>query len=153
MGIKKYRPTTPSRRWTTMVSSEDISSAKPYKPLTAPLKKKGGRNFQGKITVSHQGGGHKRRYRIIDFKRDKKDTPARVISIEYDPNRSARIALIEYEDSEKRYIVAPAGIKIDDRIISSDRAEIKDGNACKIRNIPTGTFLSLIHISEPTRPY
>ncbi len=143
MGIKRYKPVTPSRRWMTGYTFEEITKTEPEKSLLAPLKKTGGRNVYGRITVRHRGGGHKRRYRIIDFKRDKFDMPATVLSIEYDPNRSARIALVQYEDGEKRYIIAPLGLKVGDTIISSRTqvVEVKPGNAMPLRFIPLGTIL------------
>jgi len=148
MGIKKYKPTTPSLRYITGYTFEEITKKKPEKSLLLPLKKKAGRNFYGRITVRHRGGGHKRRFRIIDFKRDKMDMPAKVIAIEYDPNRSARIALVEYPDKEKRYIISPAGLKVGDEIISSDRpdTEIKIGNALPLRIIPLGTMIHNIEL-------
>lgn len=141
MATKNYRPTTPARRWHTGSAFEDITASKPEKSLTLPLRKTGGRNFTGRITAAHRGGGHRRRLRIIDFRRDKVDVPAKVLSIEYDPNRSARIALVEYADSERRYIIAPLGLKINNEIISSNSAEVKVGNALPLRNIPTGVFI------------
>lgn len=141
MGIKKYKPTTPSRRWVTTSSFEEITTSKPYKSLTLPLKKSGGRNVHGRITVRHRGGGHKRRIRIIDFKRDKRDVKAKVLSIEYDPNRSARIALVEYEDGEKKYILCPQGLKTGDKILTSEKGEIKVGNCMQLRYIPSGTTI------------
>ncbi len=143
MGIKRYRPVTPSRRWMTGYTFEEITKTEPEKSLLVPLKKTGGRNVYGRITVRHRGGGHKRRYRIIDFKRDKVDMPATVLSIEYDPNRTARIALVQYEDGEKRYIIAPVGLKVGDTIMSSrtQPVEVKPGNAMLLRFIPLGTIL------------
>ncbi len=143
MGIKRYKPVTPSRRWMTGYTFEEITKTEPEKSLLAPLKKTGGRNVYGRITVRHRGGGHKRRYRIIDFKRNKFDIPATVLSIEYDPNRTARIALVQYEDGEKRYIIAPVGLKVGDTIISSrtQPVEVKPGNAMPLRFIPLGTVL------------
>ncbi len=143
MGIKKYRPVTPSRRWMTGYTFEEITKTKPEKSLVVPLKKTGGRNVYGRITVRHRGGGHKRKYRIIDFRRDKYDIPAKVIAIEYDPNRTARIALLEYEDGERRYIIAPVGLKVGDEVISSRTqvVEVKPGNAMPLRFIPLGTVI------------
>ncbi|HHX63657.1 MAG TPA: 50S ribosomal protein L2, partial [Chloroflexi bacterium] len=138
MAIKVYRPTTPSRRGMTGHSFEEITKTEPEKSLLAPLKSKAGRNFRGKITVRRRGGGHKRRYRIIDFKRDKKGIPARVASIEYDPNRSARIALLVYADGEKRYILAPMGLKVGDEVMAGPDAEIRVGNALPLDRIPLG---------------
>lgn len=140
MAIKVRRPTTSTQRWTKLTDSRifEPRGKKPEKSLTKPLKKKGGRNVHGHITVRHRGGGHKRQYRIIDFKRDKDDILAKVISIEYDPNRSSHIALIEYEDGERRYIIAPLGLKIGDTVISGQKPEIKTGNSMPIGNIPAG---------------
>lgn len=141
MGIKKYKPTTPGRRWTALLSTDDITTSTPYKPLTIALRKTGGRNSQGRITTRHRGGGHKRRIRIIDFKRNKHDIMAKVITVEYDPNRTSRIVLLEYTDGEKRYIICPHGLKVNDEIITSQKAEIKTGNCMQIKNIPSGTLI------------
>ena len=138
MGIKRYKPITPGLRWRTGPDFAEITKSKPEKSLTVALKKTGGRNSQGRITSRHRGGGHKRRYRIIDFKRDKHDIAATVLSIEYDPNRSCRIALVEYTDGEKRYIIAPNDIKVNDQIMSGEKVEIKPGNALPIKNLPMG---------------
>ncbi len=146
MGVKSFKPITPGRRFMTVSDFADITTSKPYKPLLVPLKKKGGRNNYGRITVRHKGGGHKRMYRIIDFKRDKIDIPARVLTIEYDPNRSARIALVVYADGEKRYILAPHGLKVGDTIISSETAEIKVGNTLPLKNIPVGTIIHNVEL-------
>ncbi len=148
MSIKEYKPITPSRRWITSPGFEEITSSKPYKPLTAPLRKKGGRNMHGHITTRHKGGGHKRRYRIIDFKRDKDNILAKVISIEYDPNRSARIALLEYADLEKRYILWPVDLKVGDEVISGENVEPKIGNSMSLRNIPPATFVHSIELKK-----
>ncbi|RME50140.1 MAG: 50S ribosomal protein L2 [Caldilineae bacterium] len=139
MPIKSYKPTSPGRRGMTGSTFERITRSKPEKSLVRPLRKKAGRNARGVITVRHRGGGHKRRYRIIDFKRDKHDIPARVSSIEYDPNRSARIALLTYADGEKRYIIAPQGLRVGDTLLSGPNAEIKVGHALPISRIPLGT--------------
>ncbi len=140
MGIKQFKPTTSSLRWTAISDFKEITKTKPERSLTVHLKKTGGRNFSGQITSRFIGGGHKRRYRTIDFKRDKLDIPAKVISIEYDPNRSARIALLQYQDNEKRYILYPLGLNINDEIIASrGEIEIKPGNVMPLRNIPPGT--------------
>ncbi len=149
MGIKRFRPVTPSRRWMTGYTFEEITKTEPEKSLLAPLKKTGGRNVYGRITMRHRGGGHKRRYRIIDFKRNKFDMPAKVVSIEYDPNRTARIALLEYEDGEKRYIIAPVGLKVGDTVVSSKTqpVEVKPGNAMPLRFIPLGTVLNSLELS------
>lgn len=146
MPIKSYKPTTPSRRHMTVLTFQEITTNKPEKSLTAPLKNKAGRNNQGKITTRHQGGGHKRKYRIIDFKRNKDNVPGRVATIEYDPNRTANIALIHYRDGEKRYILAPKGIKVDDMIVSGPSADIKVGNALPLASIPVGTVIHNIEL-------
>ena len=123
MGIKKYKPTSPGRRGMTVSTFEEITTSKPEKSLLEPLKSKAGRNNQGRITTRHQGGGHKRMYRIIDFKRNKDDIPAKIASIEYDPNRSANIALLHYADGEKRYIIAPNNVKVGDTLVSGEKAD------------------------------
>jgi large subunit ribosomal protein L2 len=146
MGIKKYKPTSPARRFMSVSTFEEITKTEPEKSLLAPLTSKGGRNSYGRITVRHQGGGHKRRYRIIDFKRDKDGIPARVATIEYDPNRTARIALLHYVDGEKRYIIAPNKLSVDDMIVSGPDADIKIGNALPLANIPTGTFVHNVEL-------
>ena len=145
MGIVKYNPTSPGRRFQTVSTFEEITRKRPEKRLLRPLRKSGGRNTYGRMTIRHVGGGHKRRYRVIDFKRDKRGIPAKVASIEYDPNRSARIALLQYADGEKRYIIAPVDLKVGETIIASESADIKPGNALPLRNIPSG---SLIHNVE-----
>ncbi len=141
MGIKKFKPTSPGRRFVTVSTFEEITATEPEKSLLEPLKSKGGRNASGKITVRHRGGGHKRIYRLIDFKRDKDGIPAKVATIEYDPNRSARIALLHYADGEKRYILAPVGLKVGQKVESGPEADIKVGNALALRNIPVGTMI------------
>ena len=141
MAIKKFKPSTPSLRFRTVPSFEEITSILPEKSLLRPLRKKGGRNNKGRITCRHRGGGHKRHYRLIDFRRDKHDIPARVASIEYDPNRSAYIALLHYVDGEKRYILAPDGLKVDDMVLSGENAEIRTGNSLPVGSMPLGTFL------------
>lgn len=146
MPIKIYKPTSPGRRGMSVTSFEDITRTKPERSLLRPLKKKAGRNMQGRITIRHRGGGHKRRYRAIDFKRDKFGIPGRVDSIEYDPNRSARIALVVYADGEKRYIIAPLGLKVDDIVESGAEADIRVGNALPIANIPVGTMIHNIEL-------
>ena len=146
MAIKKYNPTSPARRNMTVSTFEEITKTEPEKSLVEILKSKAGRNNYGKITVRHQGGGHKRQYRIIDFKRDKIDIPAKVAAIEYDPNRSANIALLYYADGEKRYIIAPNGLKVGDTIISSENADIKVGNALPLKSIPIGTVIHNIEL-------
>jgi large subunit ribosomal protein L2 len=146
MAIKKYNPTSPARRNMTVSTFEEITKTEPEKSLVEILKSKAGRNNQGKITVRHQGGGHKRKYRVIDFKRDKVDVSATVSAIEYDPNRSANIALLTYVDGEKRYIIAPNGLKVGDSVISSTTADIKVGNALPLKNIPVGTIIHNIEL-------
>jgi large subunit ribosomal protein L2 len=146
MPIKIYRPTSDGRRNASVPTFEEITRKEPERSLLAPLTKKGGRNNSGSITMRHQGGGHKRRYRIIDFRRNNTDVPGRVDSIEYDPNRSARIALVVYNDGEKRYILAPVGLKVGDTVVSSATADIRPGNALPIRNIPLGTTIHNIEI-------
>ncbi len=138
MGVKKYKPTTPGRRFMTVSDFAEITHSVPEKSLVRPFKRTGGRGNTGRITMRHRGGGHKRAYRIIDFKRNKVGIPARVASIEYDPNRSARIALLIYADGEKRYIIAPADIKVDDVIMAGEEVEIKQGNAIPLARIPLG---------------
>jgi len=147
MSIKSYRPTTPSRRHMTVSGFDGVDKqAKPEKSLTEVLKKNSGRNSYGRITVRHRGGGNKQKYRIIDFKRNKFDVEGQVLRLEYDPNRSANIALIEYPDGERRYILAPAGLKTGDVVISSKSADIKPGNALPIENIPVGTVIHNIEL-------
>ena len=141
MGIKKYKPTSPGRRGMSVLSFDEITKSTPEKSLLTSLKKHSGRNNNGRITVRHQGGGNRRKYRIIDFKRNKMDVPATVLAIEYDPNRSANIALIQYEDGEKAYIVAPLDLKVGTTVISSATADIKPGNCLPIENIPVGTII------------
>ena len=139
MPIRSYKPTSAGRRFQTVQSFEDVTAAKPHKPLTEPLQKSGGRDNHGEITSWWRGGGHKRAYRLIDFKRDKRNIPAKVSTIEYDPNRSARIALVTYADGEKRYILQPIGLKVGDTIVAGDDVDILPGNALPLRNIPLGT--------------
>ncbi len=139
MAIKSFNPYSPSRRFITVSAFEEITTNKPYRPLLAKLNKHAGRNNTGRMTVRHQGGGHKRLYRIIDFKRNKDGVPARVATIEYDPNRNARIALVNYADGEKRYIIAPLNLKVGDTIESGPSADIKIGNCLPLKNIPLGT--------------
>ncbi len=146
MPVKVYKPTSAGRRGMTGHSFEEITKSKPERSLTEALRKSGGRNNSGRITVRHRGGGHRRRYRIIDFKRNKFDSRATVIAIEYDPNRSARIALVQYEDSEKRYIIAPLGLKVGDVIGNGDLAILRPGNAMPIREIPVGTQIHNIEL-------
>ena len=146
MGIKQFKPTTKSRRNMTVSTFEEITKTKPERSLTTSLRKNAGRNSYGRITVRHQGGGSRRKYRIIDFKRRKDNVPAVVIAIEYDPNRTANIALIEYEDGEKAYILAPIGLKVNDKVMSGEKADIKPGNALPISCIPVGTMIHCIEL-------
>ena len=146
MPIKLYKPTSPGRRDMTAYTFEEITKSKPERSLTEALRKHGGRNNRGRVTVRHRGGGHKRRYRIIDFKRNKFDCKAAVIAIEYDPNRSARIALLEYTDGEKRYIIAPLGLKVGDVIGNGPMAELRPGNALPINRIPVGSIIHNIEL-------
>ncbi|MBQ2013962.1 MAG: 50S ribosomal protein L2 [Peptococcaceae bacterium] len=146
MAVKSFKPTSPGRRQMTVSAFDEITASKPEKSLLAPMKKKAGRNAHGCITVRHHGGGHKRQYRVIDFKRTKDNIPARVATIEYDPNRSARIALLNYVDGEKRYIIAPNGLKVGDVIVSGPESDIKVGNCLPIENIPVGTVIHNIEL-------
>jgi large subunit ribosomal protein L2 len=139
MGIRRHNPTTPTLRYQTVSTFEEVTKKRPEKRLTSPVKSRGGRNCYGRITMRRRGGGHKRRYRLIDFKRDKFGIPARVAGIEYDPNRSARIALLFYADGEKRYILAPAGLSVGDKVVSGPDSEIRVGNTLPLKNIPLGT--------------
>lgn len=146
MAVKSFKPTSPGRRQMTVSTFDEITASKPEKSLLAPMKKKAGRNAHGCITVRHHGGGHKRQYRVIDFKRNKDNIPARVATIEYDPNRSARIALLNYVDGEKRYIIAPNGLKVGDVIVSGPESDIKVGNCLPIDNIPVGTIIHNVEL-------
>ena len=146
MGIKNFKPTSPGIRTMTVPTFEEVTSEKPEKSLVKRLKARAGRNVYGRITTRHHGGGHKRLYRIIDFKRDKDGVPAKVATIEYDPNRSARVALLNYVDGEKRYIIAPLGLSVGDTIVSGPNADIKVGNALPLRNIPVGTVVHAIEM-------
>lgn len=146
MAVKHFRPTTPSRRFMTVKSQEGLSKEGPEKSLLAPLKSSGGRNNSGKTTSRHRGGGHKRRYRIIDFKRNKVGIPAIVKSVEYDPNRSANIALLHYADGEKAYILAPKGVQVGESLMSGPEAEVKPGNAMALENVPVGSLIHNIEI-------
>jgi large subunit ribosomal protein L2 len=148
MATKKYKPTSPGRRFQTVSTFEEITTSVPEPSLLVALKKTGGRNNQGRITCRHRGGGHKRFYRIIDFKRNKFSVPAKVASIEYDPNRSARIALLHYLDGEKRYILAPEGLKVGDKLVSGPDADIQIGNALPLRNIPLGTAVHNVELKK-----
>ena len=146
MPIKKYKPTTPGRRGMSSLTFEEITTNKPEKSLVVSLKSKGGRNNNGRITTRHQGGGHKRNYRIIDFKRNKDGIPAKVATIEYDPNRSANIALLHYVDGEKRYILAPKGLTVGMQVVSGKDADIKVGNCLEMKDMPEGTFIHNVEL-------
>ena len=146
MAIKVYKPTINSRRNMSVTDYSVLSKVAPEKSLLAPLKKKSGRNSYGRITVRHRGGGNRRKYRIIDFKRQKFDVPGKIATLEYDPNRSAFIALVEYEDGEKSYIIAPNGVKVGDTVVAGASADIKPGNALPLANIPTGTFIHNVEL-------
>jgi len=148
MPVRKYQPTSPGRRFMTVSDFAEITKSTPEKSLLEPLKKTGGRNCSGRMTVRHRGGGHKRMYRVIDFKRNKFDVPAKVVAIEYDPNRSARIALLQYEDGEKRYILAPLGLNVGDTVLSGPKADIKPGNALPLSDIPVGTIIHNIELKK-----
>lgn len=150
MPVTKYKPTSPGRRDMSVSSFSEITATKPEKSLLRPLNKKSGRNNQGRITQRHQGGGHKRRYRLIDFKRNKIGVPARVATIEYDPNRSARIALLHYADGEKRYMLAPDGLRVGETVMSGPDADIKTGNALPLDNIPVGSYVHNLEL-QPGR--
>src|SRR5205085_12008342 len=146
VALRKYKPTTPGRRFMTVSTFEEVTKSKPEKSLVEPVTKKGGRNNNGRITTRHQGGGHKRRYRVIDFKRAKDGVPAKVAAIEYDPNRSARIALLHYAGGFKSYILAPAGLRVGSSVQSGVGADIKPGNALPLENIPTGTLVHNVEL-------
>jgi large subunit ribosomal protein L2 len=146
LSTKRFKPTSPGRRFVTVSDFQEITKTEPEKSLVTPLKKSGGRNSRGKITVRHRGGGHKRAYRIIDFKRDKDGVPAKVASIEYDPNRSARIALLHYADGEKRYIIAPVGLKVGQTVLSGPNADVKPGNCMALRDMPLGSVIHNIEL-------
>ena len=146
MPVRKYKPTTPGRRGASVSGFEEITRSRPEKSLVAKGRKKAGRNNSGKITTRHQGGGNKRRFRIIDFRRNKDGVPAKVAAIEYDPNRSARIALLHYADGEKRYILAPVGVGVGDKLMSGSDADIRPGNALPLRNIPVGTVIHAVEL-------
>jgi large subunit ribosomal protein L2 len=148
MAVKKYKPTTPSRRGMTGYTFDEITKSKPERSLIKSKQKRGGRNFHGRITVRHHGGGHKRKTRLVDFKRNKHNIPAKVAAIEYDPNRSARLALLHYADGEKSYILAPLNIRVGDTLVSGPDADIRAGNALPIANIPTGTMIHNIEMKE-----
>src|ERR671936_2127059 len=147
MAIRRYKPTTPGRRGASVSDFVEVTRTEPEKSLVRPLHNKGGRNVHGKVTARHQGGGHKRSYRLIDFRRNDKDgVPAKVAHIEYDPNRSARIALLHYADGEKRYILAPQGLSVGDTLQSGERADIRPGNNLPLRNIPVGTVVHAVEL-------
>ncbi|MDR7419454.1 MAG: 50S ribosomal protein L2 [Armatimonadota bacterium] len=150
MGVKKFKPTTPGRRFATISSFEEITKTRPERALLEPLRNRAGRNNMGRVTTRHQGGGHKRQYRVVDYKRDKDGVPAKVAAIEYDPNRSARLALLHYVDGEKRYILAPLGLNVGDVVASGPEADIRPGNALPLRGIPVGTVVHNIEL-EPSR--
>jgi large subunit ribosomal protein L2 len=146
MGIRKYKPTSPGRRGSSVADFVEVTKSTPEKSLLAPSPKKGGRNAHGRITTRHQGGGHKQRYRIIDFRRNKDGVPAKVAGIEYDPNRTAHIALLHYRDGDKRYIIAPTKLRVGDTVESGDRVDIRPGNALPLRNIPVGTTVHNVEL-------
>ena len=146
MAVRKYKPTSPGRRGASVSGFEEITRARPEKSLVEKGRKRAGRNAQGRITTRHQGGGNKRRFRSVDFRRNKDGVPAKVAHIEYDPNRSARIALLHYVDGEKRYILSPQGLRVGDRLMSGDRAEVRAGNALPLRNIPVGTVIHAVEL-------
>jgi large subunit ribosomal protein L2 len=146
MGVRKYKPTSPGSRFKSGFDFSEITETKPYKPLLQPIKKTGGRNNSGRVTIWQRGGGHKRAYRIIDFKRDKVNIPCTVETIEYDPNRTSRIALLKYADGERRYMLAPVGVKVGDMLMAGPDAEIKEGNAMPVMNMPLGTVIHNIEL-------
>jgi len=148
MGVKKYKPVTPGQRGMTGYTFEEITKDRPERSLTRPLRKRGGRNMYGRVTVRHRGGGHKRSLRIVDFKRDKHGIPARVAAIEYDPNRTARLALLFYVDGEKRYIISPVDLRVGDTVMSGPDAEVRPGNSLPIANIPVGTMVHNIELKQ-----
>lgn len=146
MGIKKYKPTTPGSRWKSIPDYKEVTKSKPEKALVIPRKRTGGRNSNGRVTSRHRGGGHKKMIRLVDYKRDKRDVTAKVIAIEYDPNRSARLALLQYADGEKRYIIAPIGLNVNDEVMSGVTCEIKVGNALPIDSIPAGVAIHNVEL-------
>jgi large subunit ribosomal protein L2 len=146
MPIRTYKPTSAGRRFQTVHVFDEITTDRPYKPLTEPLHQSGGRNNRGELTSWWRGGGHKRMYRVIDFKRDKRDIPGKVITVEYDPNRSSRIALVQYADGEKRYILQPNGLKVGDAVVAGDNVDILPGNALPLKNIPLGTMIHNVEL-------
>ena len=151
MGIRKVKPTSPGRRFQTYATFEELTTDRPEKSLIRPLRKSGGRNNAGRVTAWQRGGGHKRRYRVIDFKRDKEGIPARVATVEYDPNRSAHIALLYYADGEKRYILAPVGLKVGDKVMTGPESDIKPGNCLKLANLPLGAVVHNIEMRPGQR--
>lgn len=148
MAVKKFKPTSAARRQMTVASFDEVTRSTPERSLLAPLRSKAGRNNSGRITVRHHGGGHKRRYRIIDFRRDKWDIPGRVAEVEYDPNRTARIALIHYVDGEKRYILHPVGLQVGDTVVASNNADIRPGNCMELLSVPLGTFVHNVELQH-----
>jgi len=148
MAVKKFKPTSASRRQMTVASFDEVTRSEPERSLLAPMSSKAGRNNTGRITVRHQGGGHKRKYRIIDFRRDKWEIPGRVAEVEYDPNRTARIALIHYADGEKRYILHPVGLQVGDSIVTSNSADIRPGNCMELTSVPLGTFVHNVALNH-----
>jgi large subunit ribosomal protein L2 len=148
MAVKKYKPITPGQRGMTGYTFDEITKDRPERSLLVPLRKKGGRNMYGRVTVRHRGGGNRRHIRVVDFKRDKRNIPARVAAIEYDPNRTARLALLFYADGEKRYIIAPLDLKVNDVVIAGDQAEVRVGNSLPIANIPVGTMVHNVELKE-----
>jgi large subunit ribosomal protein L2 len=146
MGIRKYKPTSPARRGMSGATFEEVTRGSPERSLLEPLRRRGGRNNAGRVSTRHQGGGHKKRYRVIDFKRDKFNIPGRVDSIEYDPNRTSRISLVIYPDGEKRYIITPEGLKVGDTVVSSDKADIRPGNTLSLKVIPVGTEVHCVEL-------
>src|ERR687885_105223 len=148
MAVRKYKPTTPGRRGSSVSGFDELTRNRPEKSLVAKGRERAGRNNKGRVTTRHQGGGNKRRYRVIDFRRNKDGIPAKVAHIEYDPNRSARIALLHYVDGEKRYILAPQGLRVGDKVMSGPEAEIRTGNALALRDIPLGTLLHNVEFTQ-----
>ena len=148
MGVKKFKPVTPGMRGMTGYTFEEITKSTPERALISPLRRSGGRNFYGRVTVRHRGGGHRRNARLVDYKREKFGIPARVAAIEYDPNRTARLALLFYKDGEKRYIIAPLNLRVDDMVVSGPEAEVRPGNCLPISNIPVGTLVHNVEIKQ-----
>src|SRR2546425_8976656 len=146
MGLKKFKPQTPGQRFKTVATFDEITKTTPERSLLEPLRKTGGRNAQGRVTVRHRGGGHKRNYRVVDFRRDKQGVPAKVAAIEYDPNRSARLALLHYADGEKRYILAPEGLAVGATVVAGEAADILPGNCLPLKMIPAGAMIHKIEL-------